>query len=78
MVDNTNDIKKHDRDWEEIGEGEMEEDDDTEDDDNLAFSPAERVKSLSKKDTAPRGKKDEIKDFDVWEEANRQLGIRGF
>ena len=26
MVDNTNDIKKHDRDWEEIGEDEMEED----------------------------------------------------
>ena len=65
MVDNTNDIKKHDRDWEEIGEDEMEEEDETEDDDNLAFSPAERVKSLSKKDTAPRGKKDEIKDFDV-------------
>jgi len=43
VVDNTNDIKQHDRDWEEI---------------------AEKVKSLSKKDTAPRGKKDEIKDFD--------------
>ena len=27
---------------------------------------AERVKSLSKKDTAPRGRKDEIKDFDQW------------
>jgi protein-tyrosine sulfotransferase len=43
VVDNTNDIKAHDQDWEEI---------------------AERVKSLSKKDTAPRGRKDEIKDFD--------------
>ena len=32
------------------------------------FSAAERVKSLSKKDTAPRGKKDEIKDFDQWRE----------
>ena len=44
MVDNTNDIKAHDQDWEEI---------------------AEKVKSLSKKDTMPRGSKhDEIKDFD--------------
>lgn len=44
VVDNTNDIKKHDKDWEEI---------------------AEKVKKLSKKDTAPRGaKRDDIKDFD--------------
>jgi len=44
VVDNTNDIKKHDADWEEI---------------------AEKVKSLSKKDTMPRGaKNDESKDFD--------------
>jgi len=44
VVDNTNDIKKHDDEWEEI---------------------AEKVKSLSKKDTMPRGSKnDEIKDFD--------------
>ena len=42
-MENTNDIKEHDRDWNEI---------------------AEKVKSLSKKDTAPRGRKDEIKDFD--------------
>ena len=33
---------------------------------NLGSSSAEKVKSLSKKDTAPRGKKDEIKDFDQW------------
>ena len=46
VVDNTNDIKAHDQDWEEI---------------------AEKVKSLSKKDTMPRGSKhDEIKDFDQW------------
>jgi len=44
VVDNTNDIKKHDADWEEI---------------------AEKVKSLSKKDTMPRGAKNEdSKDFD--------------
>ena len=44
VVENTNDIKKHDRDWNEI---------------------AEKVKSLSKKDTMPRGgKHDDIKDFD--------------
>jgi len=44
VVDNTNDIKKHDSDWEEI---------------------AEKVKSLSKKDTMPRGAKNEdSKDFD--------------
>lgn len=43
VLDNTNDIKAHDSEWEQI---------------------AEKVKSLSKKDTAPRGKKDEIKDFD--------------
>ena len=60
VVDNTNDIKAHDQDWEEIGEtkiwfGGTEN----------SFS-AERVKSLSKKDTAPRGRKDEIKDFDQW------------
>ena len=82
VVDNTNDIKKHDRDWEEIGEGggeEEEDHEDGEDGDKYSISPAERVKSLSKKDTAPRGKKDEIKDFDVWDEAtSRQLGILGF
>merc|ERR1719220_118151 len=45
VVENTNDIKAHDSDWNEI---------------------AEKVKSLSKKDTMPRGSKhDEIKDFDV-------------
>eukprot|EP00090_Calanus_glacialis_P028383 TRINITY_DN4561_c0_g1_i1.p1 TRINITY_DN4561_c0_g1~~TRINITY_DN4561_c0_g1_i1.p1 ORF type:complete len:380 (-),score=107.11 TRINITY_DN4561_c0_g1_i1:494-1633(-) len=44
VVDNTNDIKKNDAEWEEI---------------------AEKVKSLSKKDTMPRGaKNDESKDFD--------------
>ena len=44
VIDNTNDIKAHDEDWNEI---------------------AEKVKSLSKKDTMPRGSKnDEIKDFD--------------
>lgn len=44
VVENTNDIKEHDKDWNEI---------------------AEKVKSLSKKDTMPRGgKHDEIKDFD--------------
>ena len=44
VVENTNDIKEHDRDWNEI---------------------AEKVKSLSKKDTMPRGgKHDDIKDFD--------------
>jgi len=44
VIDNTNDIKKHDADWEEI---------------------AEKVKKLSKKDTMPRGgKNDESKDFD--------------
>ena len=44
VIDNTNDIKSHDDEWEEI---------------------AEKVKSLSKKDTMPRGSKnDEIKDFD--------------
>ena len=46
VVENTNDIKEHDRDWNEI---------------------AEKVKSLSKKDTMPRGgKHDDIKDFDQW------------
>ena len=60
VVDNTNDIKAHDQDWEEIGET------------KIWFGgtenplSAERVKSLSKKDTAPRGRKDEIKDFDQW------------
>ena len=63
VVDNTNDIKQHDRDWEEIGEFGL----------RIflnfvyltfCFLAAERVKSLSKKDTAPRGKKDDIKDFD--------------
>lgn len=62
-MDNTNDIKQHDRDWEEIGEFGL----------RIflnfvyltfCFLAAERVKSLSKKDTAPRGKKDDIKDFD--------------
>ena len=44
VVENTNDIKKHDREWDEI---------------------AEKVKSLSKKDTMPRGaKNEEDKDFD--------------
>ena len=44
VIENTNDIKEHDRDWNEI---------------------AEKVKSLSKKDTMPRGgKHDDIKDFD--------------
>ena len=44
VVENTNDIKEHDSDWNEI---------------------AEKVKSLSKKDTMPRGgKHDDIKDFD--------------
>lgn len=44
VVENTNDIKEHDKDWNEI---------------------AEKVKSLSKKDTMPRGgKHDDIKDFD--------------
>jgi len=45
VIDNTNDIKAHDDDWNEI---------------------AEKVKSLSKKDTMPRGgKHEDIKDFDV-------------
>jgi len=43
VVDNTNDIKKHDAEWDEI---------------------AEKVKSLSKKDTMPRAKNDDNKDFD--------------
>jgi len=45
VLDNTNDIKEHDAEWDEI---------------------AEKVKSLSKKDTAPRGpkSKDESKDFE--------------
>lgn len=43
VVDNTNDIKAHDEEWEEI---------------------AEKVKQLSKKDTAPRGKGEDSKDFD--------------
>ena len=44
VIENTNDIKEHDKDWNEI---------------------AEKVKSLSKKDTMPRGgKHDDIKDFD--------------
>lgn len=44
VIENTNDIKEHNKDWDEI---------------------AEKVKSLSKKDTMPRGgKHDDIKDFD--------------
>ena len=86
VVDNTNDIKQHDRDWEEIGNCKKK---------YLpkcgksvspafkiyfslkillfwpVFSAAERVKSLSKKDTAPRGKKDEIKDFDQWKKSGK-------
>jgi len=43
VVDNTNDIKAHDEEWEEI---------------------AEKVKQLSKKDTGPRAKGEDSKDFD--------------